>query len=77
MVGGPRPTAIWLALGSALVAHSQAVGRDGPTLLSGSLHERIVRALRCRDRIHMALLVPQNNKTADEEEWSRVVDGVS
>lgn len=52
--------------GSALVAHSHAVGRDGPTLLSGSLHERIVRALRCRDRIHTALLVPQNNQTADE-----------
>ena len=31
-----------------------------------SLHERIVRLLRCRDRVHAALLVPQNNQTAGE-----------
>lgn len=52
--------------GSALVAHSNAVGRDSPTLLSGSLHERIVRSLRYRDRIHTTLLIPQDNNTADE-----------
>jgi hypothetical protein len=52
--------------GSALVAHGTAIKRDSPTFLSGSLHERIVRLLRCRDRVHTALLVPQNNQTAGE-----------
>jgi hypothetical protein len=52
--------------GSALVAHSQAVKRDSPTLLFGSLHERVVRVLRYRDRIHAALLIPQDNNTANE-----------
>lgn len=52
--------------GSALVAHGTATGRDSPTYLSGSLHERIVRLLRCRDRVHTALLVPQDNQTAGE-----------
>jgi hypothetical protein len=52
--------------GSALVAHSTAVKRDGPMLLFGSLHERVVRVLRCRDRVHTALLVPQDNQTANE-----------
>lgn len=52
--------------GSALVAHSMAVQRDGPMFLSGSLHERIVRLLRCRDRVHTALLAPQDNQTAGE-----------
>jgi hypothetical protein len=52
--------------GSALVAHSGDVQRDGPTFLFGSLHERIVRLLRCRDRVHAALLVPQDNQTAGE-----------
>lgn len=42
------------------------VQRDGPIFLSGSLHERIVRLLRCRDGVHTALLVPQNNQTAGE-----------
>jgi hypothetical protein len=52
--------------GSALVAHSRDVRRDGPMFLFQSLHERIVRLLRCRDRIHAALLVPQDNQTAGE-----------
>jgi hypothetical protein len=52
--------------GSALVAHSRDVQRDGPMFLFGSLHERIVRLLRCRDRVHTALLVPQDNQTAGE-----------
>jgi hypothetical protein len=52
--------------GSALVAHAGAIGREGPTLLFGSLHERMVRVLRYRDRLHAALLVPQDNSTADE-----------
>jgi hypothetical protein len=52
--------------GSALVAHSRAVQRDGPMFLFQSLHERMVRLLRCRDRVHAALLVPQNNQTAGE-----------
>ena len=52
--------------GSALVAHSRDVQRNGPTFLFGSLHERIVRLLRCRDRVHTALLVPQDNQTAGE-----------
>ncbi|HUY45020.1 MAG TPA: hypothetical protein VMV92_04760 [Streptosporangiaceae bacterium] len=51
--------------GSALVAHGSAVGRQGPGLLFGSLHERVVRLLRCRDQIHLALLVPQDNQTAN------------
>ncbi len=52
--------------GSALVAHSIATGRDGPALLFGSLHERIVRVLRYRDNLHGALLLPQNYNTANE-----------
>jgi hypothetical protein len=52
--------------GSALVAHSRDVQCDGPMFLFGSLHERIVRLLRCRDRVHTALLVPQDNQTAGE-----------
>ncbi len=52
--------------GSALVAHSEAIQLDSPMFLFQSLHERIVRLLRCRDRVHMALLVPQNNQTAGE-----------
>jgi hypothetical protein len=52
--------------GSALVAHSRDARRDGPMFLFQSLHERIVRLLRCRDRIHAALLVPQDNQTAGE-----------
>jgi hypothetical protein len=52
--------------GSALVAHGTATGRDSPMYLFGSLHERIVRLLRCRDRVHTALLVPQDNQTAGE-----------
>jgi hypothetical protein len=52
--------------GSALVAHSTAIKRDSPTFLFQSLHERIVRLLRCRDRIHAGLFVPQNNQTAGE-----------
>jgi hypothetical protein len=52
--------------GSALVAHSLAVKRNSPMFLFQSLHERVVRLLRCRDRLHTALLVPQNNQTANE-----------
>lgn len=52
--------------GSALVAHGTATGRDSPKYLFGSLHERIARLLRCRDRVHTALLVPQDNQTAGE-----------
>lgn len=52
--------------GSALVAHSLAVDRDAPKFLFQSLHERVVRLLRCRDRVHAALLVPQNSQTAGE-----------
>jgi len=52
--------------GSALVAHSDDVQRKSPTFLFGSLHERIVRLLRCRDRVHNALLIPQDNQTAGE-----------
>lgn len=52
--------------GSALVAHSTAMKRDSSTFLFQSLHERIVRLLRCRDRVHAALLVPQDNQTAGE-----------
>ncbi len=52
--------------GSALVAHGSAIDRRGPSYLSGSLHERVVRLLRCRDRVHTALLVPQNNQTANQ-----------
>jgi hypothetical protein len=52
--------------GSALVAHSGDIQRKAPTFLFGSLHERIVRLLRCRDRVHTALLVPQDNQTAGE-----------
>lgn len=54
------------AWGSALVGHGQASGRSSPTLLFGSLHQRLVRALRYRDQIHAALLVPQNNDTGDQ-----------
>jgi hypothetical protein len=50
--------------GSALVAHSTTIKRDSPTFLFQSLHERIVRLLRCRDQIHAGLLVPQDNHTA-------------
>lgn len=50
--------------GSALVAHSTTIKRDSPTFLFQSLHERIVRLLRCRDQIHAGLLVPQDNQTA-------------
>jgi hypothetical protein len=53
-------------MGSALVAHGTAIERDSPTFLFGSLHERIVRLLRCRDRVHTALLVSQDNQTAGE-----------
>jgi hypothetical protein len=42
------------------------VKRDSPKFLFQSLHERLVRLLRCRDRVHAALLVPQNNQTAGE-----------
>ena len=52
--------------GSALVANGTTTGRDSPKYLFGSLHERIVRLLRCRDRVHTALLVPQDNQTAGE-----------
>ena len=52
--------------GSALVAHGAAISRRGPSYLFGSLHERVVRMLRCRDRAHTALLVPQNNQTANQ-----------
>jgi hypothetical protein len=52
--------------GSALVAHSGDVQREGPTFLFGSPHERIVRLLRCRDRVRTGLLVPQDNQTAGE-----------
>jgi hypothetical protein len=52
--------------GSALVAHGTTTGRNSPTYLSGSRHERIVRLLRCRDRVHTTLLVPQDNQTAGE-----------
>lgn len=51
--------------GSALVAHGGVEGRDGPTLLFGSLHERLVRVLRYRDQLHGALLVPQTRSTGD------------
>lgn len=49
----------------ALVHHAHANGLSSPTLLHGSLHQRLVRALRYRDQVHAALLVPQNNDTAD------------
>jgi hypothetical protein len=52
--------------GSALVAHGTAVGRRGPSYLAGSLHERVVRMLRCRDRVHTALFVLQDNQTANQ-----------
>ena len=52
--------------GSALAAHGTAIGRRGPSYLSGSLHERVVRMLRCRDRVHTALMEPQNNQTANQ-----------
>lgn len=58
--------------GSALVSHSHAVDRDGPLLLFGSLHERIVRVFRYRDQIHTSLLVRQDNHRADsatESAW--------
>ena len=61
--------------GSALVAHSRAIQRDSPKFLFQSLHERIVRLLRCRDRVHSALLVPQDNQTGGEvEECLKPVD---
>lgn len=36
------------------------------TWLAGSLHQRVQRALKARDRVHAALLVPQQNDTAEE-----------
>jgi hypothetical protein len=51
--------------GSALVEHSAEINRDGPMLLFGSPHERLVRALRDRDRLHWVLLVRQDNDTAN------------
>lgn len=50
---------------SALIDYGTALGKDGPVLLAGSLHERLARALRHRDVLHTSLLVPQNNTTAD------------
>jgi hypothetical protein len=52
--------------GSGLVTHSRAVNRNSPKFLFQSLHERVVRLLRCRDRVHAALLAPQDNQTARE-----------
>jgi hypothetical protein len=52
--------------GSALVTHSYAVNRDSPKFLFQSLHERVVRLLRCRDGVHAALLAKQDNQTAGE-----------
>jgi len=49
----------------ALVHYAHANGLSSPTLLHTSLHQRLVRALRYRDQIHAALLVPQNNDTGD------------
>ena len=50
--------------GSALVSHSQHIDRDGPTLLFGSLHERMVRLLRHRDQLHVSVNGQQDNDTA-------------
>lgn len=53
------------AWGNALVQHGTATDNDSPILLFGSTHERLVRVLRYRDDLHLALLEPQNNSTAD------------
>jgi hypothetical protein len=49
----------------ALVHYSHQNDLSSPTLLHGSLHQRLVRALRYRDQLQAALLVRQNNDTAD------------
>ena len=45
----------------------QSVGTDDESLslLAGSAHTRVARALQARDAIHAALLVPQDNDTGD------------
>jgi hypothetical protein len=50
--------------GSALVSHGQHIDRHGPALLFGSLHERMVRVLQQRDRLHVAVNGQQDNATA-------------
>lgn len=52
------------AWGSDLVAFSHASATRSPLLLYGSFFERLVRALGCRDRLHAALHIPQNNGSA-------------
>lgn len=55
----------WWPWAQALGMHSRHVGNDSPQLLAGTLRERIVRVLRCRDQVHAASLAPQTNTTAD------------
>jgi len=51
---------------SALVTFSVAAQRRGPTLLHGSLYQRLVRALRYRDQVHAAAHAIANNTAADD-----------
>ncbi|MBL7553807.1 hypothetical protein I6A60_39170 [Frankia sp. AgB1.9] len=51
---------------SACVQHAQGGGDDRLPHLGGSLVQRVERALRSRDAVHLALNQPQNNDTADD-----------
>jgi hypothetical protein len=57
--------AAWRWFG-ACVQHSAAGGDDSLTLLSGSLLQRVDRALESRDRVLVALNQPQNNDLRDD-----------
>ncbi len=51
---------------SACVQHADGGGDERVLYLGGSVLQRIERALRARDVVHIALNQPQNNDTADE-----------
>lgn len=60
-----RLPALW-RWSAAFAQHHQGGGDETLSYLSGSLLERVSRALQDRDIVHASLNKPQNNDTADE-----------